>query len=157
MRNTQGSYLLAEPFEDPHRYRADRVADDLEGQPCGEPLVLGDGVEQSQRDGADLVLGRGRGPGGLGGQGGSDDGFRRRVQQLVPVADVVVDRPRPGGQAIGHRPDGQRALTTGIEQVDRGVDDLLLREHLVTPVSPACSCWHVPNMTHLERCAKLEQ
>ena len=66
-----------------------------------------------------------------------DDVVGGRREQLVLVGDVPVDRAAAGRQARGERAEGQRALAVGVEDLDRGLDDPLLRERVRAPLAPA--------------------
>jgi 2-polyprenyl-6-methoxyphenol hydroxylase-like FAD-dependent oxidoreductase len=94
---------------------ADALVDVQQGRPPGisvelgaDPGVGGDRVEQADRDGPQRLPGL-----GAGARDAGDDVVSGRREQVVPVGDVVIDRPVAGGQAHGERPQGQGVLALG--------------------------------------------
>ena len=62
--------------------------------------------------------------------------IRGRRQQIVLVGDVPIDRPAAGRQPRRERAEGQGALALAVEDLDRGLDDPLLRERVRAPFGP---------------------
>ena len=81
--------------------------------------------------------GRGSGVGGEVGHDAGDDVVGGRREQVIPVRDVVIDRPVPGGQAHGERPQGQSVLALGVKNLGSGLDDHVPGQRLRTPGGPS--------------------
>jgi hypothetical protein len=92
------------------------------------PGVRVDGIEHPEGNGPDR-LSRLRSI-GHSGHGAGDDRIGCRCKQLVLIGDVPVDRAAPRGEARCERAKGQGALAIGVEDLDRGLDNPLLRERV---------------------------
>ena len=80
-----------------------------------------DRIEQAKRDGTQRLLELGVSV--EAGHDAADDVVGGRREQVVPVRDVVIYRPVPGGQTHGERPQGQSVLALGVKYLGSGLDD----------------------------------
>jgi hypothetical protein len=115
-----------------------RAVTDPQGlwESCAASCVASHGCSSiaSNRPSANLVLRRVPGVGGPDGHGGGHDGVGGGAEQLALVLHMPVDRPGPGGEALGQRPERQTALAGRVEQLDGSLDDALAGERLRAPL-----------------------
>ena len=82
-----------------------------------------------------------------------DDVVGGRRQKIVLVGDVPVDRSAPCRQAGRQRPEGQSGLALRIEDLNRRLDDPLLRERVRASFGSMTLGAHEPILTRLEQCS----
>src|ERR1700677_389787 len=124
VRHTQSPNLLADAFENTHDWGQPQGA----GECRAYPGMFVDHVEQAQRDRANRCFWGG--DDGLV-HGAYDKGVAGGGQQVVLVGNVPINSTGAGREPFGQRAEGQAALSSAVQELNRGGNDAVPGERLL--------------------------